>query len=332
MRSRCWPRSRPTASVSSLTRRPTTMWTTSSTSPRADGAVKRDRADGKRLHAQVARSAGDAAVCEDPRQQRADDATDAMHAEDVERIVGPQHALERGCTPVAGQPGDQTDGHRGGRRHEARSRRDRHKACHQARTQAEQRRAAPCRPLADHPAQRARRRGKVRHQHRKPGSAIGRHGRSSVESEPAHPQQAGTDHRQRQAVGLERLAPVAAARADRIGTHQPRHARVHVHHRAAGEVEHPHLGEPATRLPDPVRDRRIDEDAPEQGEPEHRRQPHALHERADDERTGDDGEGQLEHRIHGLRDIRRDMAHRDGARFFQVVEAGKPEAARAAEP
>src|SRR5262249_25577908 len=75
--------------------------------------------------------------------------------------------------------------------------------------------------------------------------------------------------------------------------HRPRHAGIDVHDRAAGEVENldPRVrvsgGEEAVRPPDPVRDRRIDEDRPQADEPQHRRELHALGERARDQRRGD---------------------------------------------
>ena len=71
-----------------------------------------------------------------------------------------------------------------------------------------------------------------------------------------------------------------------------RDAGVDVHHRAAREVENAELGEPAA-APDPVRDRRVDEDRPERDEGEVRPEAHAVDDRAGDQRGGDDGERRL---------------------------------------
>ena len=59
------------------------------------------------------------------------------------------------------------------------------------------------------------------------------------------------------------------------------------------------------RAPDPVGDRRIDEDRPQADEPQHRRKLHAFRERARDERRRDDRKGHLEHHVDGFRNRRR---------------------------
>ena len=51
-----------------------------------------------------------------------------------------------------------------------------------------------------------------------------------------------------------------APRPDHERRDERRHAGVHVHDGAAGEVERAHLREPAA-APDPVRDGRVDDDA-----------------------------------------------------------------------
>ena len=69
------------------------------------------------------------------------------------------------------------------------------------------------------------------------GAVAGFERRAGVEAEPAHPQQRGTDHRQRQAVRRHRLLAVADALADHEGAHQAGDGGVDVHHGAAGEVQ-----------------------------------------------------------------------------------------------
>ena len=84
---------------------------------------------------------------------------------------------------------------------------------------------------------------------------------AGVEAEPAEPQQAGAEHRERHVVRQDRVPPVILARADDHRGDQRRRRGVDVHDRAAGEVERAHRRqEPAA--PDPVRDRRVDRAAP----------------------------------------------------------------------
>src|SRR2546430_3425795 len=62
------------------------------------------------------------------REQCADDATDAVHPERIERIVVTHSLLERSRGEEADDPGGHADDDRGCGHHEPRSRRDRHQA------------------------------------------------------------------------------------------------------------------------------------------------------------------------------------------------------------
>ena len=86
----------------------------------------------------------------------------------------------------------------------------------------------------------------------------------------------------------------------------------------------------AVGTPDPVRDRRIDEDRPQADEPEHRRELHALGERARDKRRGDDRKGHLEHHVDGLRDRRRKPVGRVRAARQVIVDPLEKDAREAA--
>ncbi len=96
------------------------------------------------------------------------------------------------------------------------------------------------------------------------------------------------------------------ALAEHDGAHQSGDAGVDVHDRAAREIEYLHQcgivagGEDPVRSPDPVRDRRIDENRPQADEPEHGREFHALGERAGNQRRRNDGERHLEADVHAL--------------------------------
>ena len=108
------------------------------------------------------------------------------------------------------------------------------------------------------------------------------------------------------------------------GDDERRDARADVDDRAAGEVERAELEQPAVDRPDPVGDRRVDEDRPEDREQDERPEPLALGEGAGDERRRDRREHQLERREQDERD-----RHRvDGARLeADAVEHREVEAA-----
>jgi hypothetical protein len=67
--------------------------------------------------------------------------------------------------------------------------------------------------------------------------AVGFEGGTSVEAEPAEPQQGGTDHGHGQAVGGHGVTAIANPFAHHEGPNQTGHRGVDVHHGAAGEVQ-----------------------------------------------------------------------------------------------
>jgi hypothetical protein len=110
---------------------------------------------------------------------------------------------------------------------------------------------------------------------------------------------AATGDGERQVVRRHVLGAVADALAEHERAHEAGDAGVDVHDGAAGEIERAACAEPAA-APHPVRDRRVDDDAPEDHEQHHRREFHAVDIGADDEGRGDDRERHLEHDEHGL--------------------------------
>ena len=99
----------------------------------------------------------------------------------------------------------------------------------------------------------------------------------------------------------DRLARVVLALADHERRHQRRGRGVDVDDGAAGEVERPELGQEASP-PDPVRDRRVHDQAPERDEHEVGEEAHPLDDRARDERGCDDRERPLVGHEQDLRD------------------------------
>ena len=80
------------------------------------------------------------------------------------------------------------------------------------------------------------------------------------------------------------------------GSGQGRKARRHVDHGAAGKVLHAPLEEHSLGMPGPVRQRAVDQEAPQHQEQKICRKPHTLGERAGDQGRRDDRELELEHR------------------------------------
>ena len=186
-------------------------------------------------------------------------------------------------------------------------------------------------PLHQHPGEGCNRGGDLGHGHRHARLHAGGDGGAGVEAEPADPQQRGADEGEHHVVARARV--LALAEADRA--HQAGNARVDMHDGAAGEVEHLEhgvvvaVGHEAVGAPDPMRDRRVDEDRPQADEPQHRRELHAFGEGAGDQCRCDDREGHLEAEVDGLGDrhrqaVRRADAGRDVAQDALQERATEP--------
>ena len=245
-------------------------------------------------------------------QQRTEDAAHGMHAEHVQRVIGLQPALELVDAPQAYQAGGGADHERAGNADVARGRGNRHQAGDRAGSGAQHRGLALEQPFAERPRQHrtgGRQEGVHEGQH---GAVAGLERGAGVEPEPAHPQQRGADHGQRQVVRRHVLLAAADALADQVGAHQAGDTGVDVHHRAAGEVERTPLPEQtglgvlrihhvgggvrirARPEPDHVRDRNVGEGEPQHHEHQHRRKLHPFGERTQDQGAGDGREGGLE--------------------------------------
>ena len=194
------------------------------------------------------------------------------------------------------------------------------------------------RPFDEHPGQRRDRGRDLRDGHRHAGLQARGHRRAGVEAEPADPQEARADEGQDHVMARARLLALAEQEAG----HESGDARVDMDDGSAGEVEdlEPALevafgvdvgrAHEAVRTPDPMGDRRVDEDRPQADEPQHRRELHALGERARDERRRDDRERHLEHHVDGLRDRRRQRIGRVRAARQVIMDALEKDAREAA--
>ena len=110
---------------------------------------------------------------------------------------------------------------------------------------------------------------------------------------PAEPQDAGADHRHRQVVRWHRVVGIALALPDQQHQRERRGTGVDVDDRTAGEVERPHLGDPAAGE-HPVRHRAVHEDQPYADEHRVRAELQAVSGRTGDQRRRDDRERHLE--------------------------------------
>ena len=158
-------------------------------------------------------------------------------------------------------------------------------------------------------------------QQRHAGTAAGAERRTAVEAEPADPQHAGADHRQRRAVRRDLALREMAAFADNHRADKGRRTGRGVDHDAAGEIHHAPAGHDAA-APDPVGDRGIDEQQPQNREDQHGGEFHPLDIGADDQRRGDDGKGHLE----GC-----EQRFRNGARHAVDADTAKEHVAEIAE-
>src|SRR5215510_15548364 len=92
-----------------------------------------------------------------------------------------------------------------------------------------------------------------------------------------------------------------------------------MHDRSASEVEDLEhcvaiaIGHEAIGTPNPMRDRRIDEDRPQADKPQHRGELHPFGESPGNKRRSDDGESHLEANIDSLRSRYRQAVWRAGS-------------------
>ena len=98
-----------------------------------------------------------------------------------------------------------------------------------------------------------------------------------------------------------------------------------MHHGAAGEIQHTRRAEESA-APHPMRDRHVNQQQPAGDEPQISREPHAVGDRACDQRHGDDREGHLvehEHRFRNGLGERADGVHAHAAQQHALERADR---------
>src|SRR5271169_6161977 len=146
-------------------------------------------------------------------QKGADHAANAVDAEAVERVVIAEHVLEAGGAPVAADAAGDADRDRADRTDEARGGSDGDEAGDGARGDADDGWLTAMDPFDEHPGQRRDGGRNLGDGHRHARLHAGAHRRTSVEAEPADPQQARADEGQDHVVA--RPCVVALAQHDR---------------------------------------------------------------------------------------------------------------------
>ena len=114
-----------------------------------------------------------------------------------------------------------------------------------------------------------------------------------VEPEPANPEHPCTGHAKRQTVRLKLRGWIPLARANHDTGSQRTDARRDVNHDATGQIDRVPPVHKAIFSPNPVADRRVDQQCPKGGKQNHGRKLHPLYECTHHEGRRDDEEGHL---------------------------------------
>ena len=258
---------------------------------------------------------------EDAGGNRAERAADPVDGKDVERVVDVDLLAQQGGAE-AQATGHEADHERATHAHEARGRRDRDEPGDRTAGGPDHADLAPPEVAGEDPGDGGRGGRGVGDDEGVGGKPVGGDGRTRVEPEPAKPQEPRTQDGHRHVVRLHPVA-VHGPMADDQGDDERRHARADVDHRAAGEIERAELVQPAVGGPDPVRQRGVDQDRPQDGEQDKRPEPLALGEGAGDERRGD----RREHHLEG-----REQDERHGGRVDRARLQADPTEQREVEP
>ena len=275
--------------------------------------IAHSSADADELPAQLARfpvneasAASNRGDGKDARRERAPGAAHAVHADDIERVVQfqPDPQLDRA---VAERSGADTNRDRRHRIDESCGRCNRHQASNSACCRPNCAGLAVELPAQEHPGHHCRRRRDEGDDEGVGRNAVRTERAACIKAKPAEPEQRRAQEHERDVVRLHRVFAVASALSVEQRRHKSRSARVDVHDRSTGEVERAVLEQPAAVSPDPVGDRRIDDERPDRHEEQERAKLRPFREGARDERRRDDGERHLkdhEHQVWNRRGIR----------------------------
>mmetsp|Transcript_122968 Transcript_122968/g.344176 ORF Transcript_122968/g.344176 Transcript_122968/m.344176 type:complete len:457 (+) Transcript_122968:276-1646(+) len=233
-----------------------------------------------------------AVLGEEAREHRPDEAARAVAREGVERVVDEGLVqLEDGVDEDAAQRRHDDRAHRG---HEARGRGDDDEAHHSASDRAHGGHVLQVGPLDERPDDEASGGRKVGVDERERGVGVRSQGGAGVEAGPTEPQHRPAQDDEGNVVRLHlRALAEAAAGAQEHGEDQRRHRRDLVHHGAPREVLGAQLRDPTSGAPDPVADRGVHEQRPQDDEDDVGAEAHPLHDGPGDDGSRDDDKGHL---------------------------------------
>ena len=138
-------------------------------------------------------------------------------------------------------------------------------------------------------------------------AAIRRKLTAAVKAEPTHPQHRGPDHHKARIMGGRGLIfPCAQENCD----HQGRKACGFMHDNPAREIAHACLAKDATirhhaAAPDPMHDRRINDQHPQRRKQKHKAKPNPFHIGAHNQGGRDNGKGHLKRKKQDFRQAAR---------------------------
>ncbi len=176
-------------------------------------------------------------------------------------------------------------------------RRDGNEANNGANAETKDRRFFAFERIEEHPGQTGGGSGCIGGGKGRNGEGIGRTGGTRVETEPSKPQKACADEHIRDVCRRNfGMSDMNFAPFEHHGASKGRAAGRNVNNRASGEIKGAHFGQKTLRMPRPMRQRGINEEAEEHAEEHIGRKLDALRHSAHHKARSDDGEHQLEER------------------------------------
>ena len=160
-----------------------------------------------------------------------------MDTEHIQRVIHLQQFLQARSAPQTDHTAHQTDDDGTAHTHETSSGGNRDQTRYRTRSSTQHRWLAFDHPLGSQPGQRCSGGSNPGIHEGQRSSTTGFQGRTGVETEPAEPQQRGTDHGEGQVVRRHGFTTVTNPLASDVSNHQTRHSGVNVHHRTTGKVE-----------------------------------------------------------------------------------------------
>ena len=260
--------------------------------------------------------ADDAARSEEGVEEETDDAADSVLGKHIERVVDADEELDLGAK-VAGDTRDDTENDAGPRVDEARGRGGGDESRDAARAPADHGPLAGEAVVEDAPCHGSKHGGETRVPAGHDSTEVGAKGRATVETQPAEPQEDGTQGDEGDVVRAEvhHHLLVAAAKDPRVG--QRGNTGSDLDRNSSSIIEDAVLEAPAVGVPDPVGQGAVDQGGPAKDEDHGRDDTTALGDGTNSQGCGDGAE---HHLVEGVEESR-DEWRADRGRAPDVHEA-----------